>query len=75
MAACRMAGCQLDASGARSLLPAARNSAPASLSRRPPPCYHHSRLSAQVCRYHTASALALRRVAKEDVSLGGQTIK
>lgn len=29
----------------------------------------------QICRYHTASALALRRVALEDVSLGGQTIK
>lgn len=31
--------------------------------------------SPQICRYHTASALALRRVAKDDVPLGGQTIK
>eukprot|EP00195_Chlamydomonas_chlamydogama_P009597 CAMPEP_0202897450 /NCGR_PEP_ID=MMETSP1392-20130828/6199_1 /ASSEMBLY_ACC=CAM_ASM_000868 /TAXON_ID=225041 /ORGANISM="Chlamydomonas chlamydogama, Strain SAG 11-48b" /LENGTH=450 /DNA_ID=CAMNT_0049583077 /DNA_START=265 /DNA_END=1617 /DNA_ORIENTATION=+ len=29
----------------------------------------------EVLRYHTASALALRRVAKEDVKVGGQEIK
>ncbi|KAJ3078019.1 hypothetical protein HK102_004794 [Quaeritorhiza haematococci] len=29
----------------------------------------------ELCRYHTGSALATRRVAKEDVQIGGQTIK
>jgi len=26
----------------------------------------------ELCRYHTASAMAMRRVAKEDVEIGGQ---
>jgi nitric oxide reductase len=30
---------------------------------------------AEICRYHTASAYALRRVALQDVHVGGQTIK
>jgi nitric oxide reductase len=30
---------------------------------------------AEICRYHTASAYALRRVALHDVHVGGQTIK
>lgn len=29
----------------------------------------------EICRYHTASAYALRRVAKEDVQLRDMTIK
>jgi hypothetical protein len=29
----------------------------------------------EICRYHTASSYALRRVALEDVKLGGTTIK
>ncbi|SPO06207.1 probable Cytochrome P450 55A3 [Cephalotrichum gorgonifer] len=29
----------------------------------------------ELCRYHTASALAMKRVAKEDIELGGQKIK
>jgi nitric oxide reductase len=29
----------------------------------------------ELCRYHTASALAMRRVAKEDVEIGGRKIK
>lgn len=29
----------------------------------------------ELCRYHTASAMAMRRVAKEDVEIGGQQIK
>ena len=29
----------------------------------------------ELCRYHTASANALRRVAKVDIELGGKTIK
>ena len=29
----------------------------------------------ELCRYHTASAMAMRRVAKEDVEIGGQHIK
>ncbi|RKU45605.1 hypothetical protein DL546_008006 [Coniochaeta pulveracea] len=29
----------------------------------------------ELCRYHTASAMAIKRVAKEDVEIGGQTIK
>lgn len=29
----------------------------------------------ELCRYHTASAMALKRVALEDIVLGGQTIK
>jgi nitric oxide reductase len=29
----------------------------------------------ELCRYHTASALATKRVAKEDIVLGGKTIK
>lgn len=29
----------------------------------------------ELCRYHTASALATKRVAKEDVVIGGQLIK
>ncbi|RDL39244.1 Cytochrome P450 55A2 [Venustampulla echinocandica] len=29
----------------------------------------------ELCRYHTASALATKRVAKEDVVIGGKTIK
>jgi nitric oxide reductase len=29
----------------------------------------------EVCRYHTASAFALRRVAVADVQLGGRAIK
>lgn len=29
----------------------------------------------EVCRYHTASALATKRVAKEDVLVGGKKIK
>lgn len=29
----------------------------------------------ELCRYHTASAMALRRVAKVDIELGGKTIK
>jgi nitric oxide reductase len=30
---------------------------------------------AEICRYHTASAYALRRVALQDVHVGGATIK
>jgi len=26
----------------------------------------------ELCRYHTASAMAIRRVAKEDVEIGGR---
>jgi len=26
----------------------------------------------ELCRYHTASAMAMRRTAKEDVEIGGQ---
>ena len=29
----------------------------------------------ELCRFHTASALATKRVAKEDIVLGGKTIK
>ncbi|GJC87448.1 cytochrome P450 55A3 [Colletotrichum liriopes] len=29
----------------------------------------------ELCRYHTGSALAMKRVAKEDIILGGKTIK
>ncbi|EEH22787.2 hypothetical protein PABG_04998 [Paracoccidioides brasiliensis Pb03] len=29
----------------------------------------------ELCRFHTASAMATRRVAKEDITLGGQLIK
>ncbi|KAK1807400.1 hypothetical protein LTR12_018252 [Friedmanniomyces endolithicus] len=29
----------------------------------------------ELCRYHTASALATRRIAKEDITLRGQLIK
>jgi nitric oxide reductase len=29
----------------------------------------------EICRYHTASSYALRRVALEDVKVGGTTIK
>jgi nitric oxide reductase len=29
----------------------------------------------ELCRYHTASALATKRVAKEDINLGGKLIK
>jgi nitric oxide reductase len=29
----------------------------------------------ELCRYHTASAMAIKRVAKEDVEIGGKTIK
>jgi nitric oxide reductase len=29
----------------------------------------------ELCRYHTASALATKRVAKEDVVIGGKSIK
>lgn len=29
----------------------------------------------EICRYHTASSYALRRVALEDVKLGGTTIR
>ncbi|KAL2117673.1 hypothetical protein VTJ04DRAFT_7333 [Mycothermus thermophilus] len=29
----------------------------------------------ELCRYHTASAMAIKRTAKEDVEIGGQTIK
>ncbi|PRW58572.1 cytochrome P450 55A3 isoform B [Chlorella sorokiniana] len=32
-------------------------------------------LALEICRFHSASALALRRVALEDVQLGGQTIR
>jgi nitric oxide reductase len=30
---------------------------------------------AELCRYHTGSALAMKRVAKEDIELGGKTIR
>lgn len=30
---------------------------------------------AEICRYHTASSYALRRVALQDVHVGGQIIK
>lgn len=29
----------------------------------------------ELCRYHTASAMAIKRTAKEDVEIGGKTIK
>ncbi|KAF0319642.1 cytochrome p450 55a3 [Colletotrichum asianum] len=29
----------------------------------------------ELCRYHTGSSMAMKRVAKEDIVLGGQTIK
>lgn len=29
----------------------------------------------ELCRYHTASAMAIKRTAKEDIEIGGKTIK
>ena len=33
-----------------------------------------ARFGEELCRYHTASAMAMKRTAKEDVEIGGKVI-